>query len=134
MSDLLKFSIPGKPGYVKMVKLAIGSAAGVSNFNIEAIEDIEIAVGEACKIITCHGFDGFSDFYDVECSIDEDQIAITVTDACCAHSLEKFEKPCLDCPNEGNLGIYVIKSLMDDVEIVREEDKKNSIRMVKRKC
>ena len=47
MGDLLKFSIPGKPEYVKIAKLAVGSAAGTANFNIEAIEDIEIAVGEA---------------------------------------------------------------------------------------
>ena len=134
MGDLLKFSIPGKPEYVKIVKLAIGSAAGVANFNIEAIEDIEIAVSEACKIITCHGFDGFSDFYDVECRIDQEQITVLVSDASRAHSLEKHKKPCIDCPNEGNLGIYVIKSLMDEVEIIKEEGKNNSIRMVKRKC
>ena len=80
MSDLLRFSIPGRPEYVKIAKLAVGSAAGTANFNIEAIEDIEIAVGEACKNITCHGFDGFSNFYEVECRIDEDKIIITVSD------------------------------------------------------
>ena len=133
MSDLLRFSIPGRPEYVKIAKLAVGSAAGTANFNIEAIEDIEIAVGEACKNITCHGFDGFSNFYEVECRIDEDKIIITVYDKACEHGLAKYKKPCLDCPNEGNLGIYIIKSLMDEVEIVKAEDG-NQIRMVKNKC
>lgn len=133
MGDLLKFSIPGKPEYVKIAKLAVGSAAGLANFNIEAVEDIEIAVGEACRNISCHGFEGFSNFYEVECWIDEEQITITISDKCCEHGIEKHKKPCLDCPNEGNLGIYIIKSLMNEVEIVKEEDG-NSIRMVKHKC
>lgn len=133
MGDLLKFSIPGKPEYLKIAKLAIGSAAGTANFDIEAIEDIEIAVGEACKNISCHGFDGFSNFYEVECQIEEDKITITVTDNRCGHKIEKYNKPCLDCPNEGNLGIYIIKSLMNEVEIIRK-DSGNSIKMVKNKC
>lgn len=133
MGDLLKFSIPGKPEYVKIAKLAVGSAAGLANFNIEAVEDIEIAVGEACRNISCHGYEGFSNFYEVECWIDEEQITITISDKCCEHGIEKHKKPCLDCPNEGNLGIYIIKSLMNEVEIVKEEDG-NSIRMVKHKC
>lgn len=133
MGDLLKFSIPGKPEYLKIAKLAVGSAAGTANFDIEAIEDIEIAVGEACKNISCHGFDGFSNFYEVECQIEEEKITITVTDNRCGHEIEKYKKPCLDCPNEGNLGIYIIKSLMNEVEIIKK-DSGNSIRMVKHKC
>ncbi len=133
MGDLLKFSMPGKPEYVKIAKLAIGSAAGTANFNIEAIEDIEIAVGEACKNITCHGFDGYSNCYEVECQIDEQKIIITISDNCCEHKIEKCKKPCMDCPNEGDLGIYIIKSLMNEVEIVKAKDR-NSIRMVKNKC
>lgn len=133
MGDLLKFSIPGKPEYLKIAKLAIGSAAGTADFDIEAIEDIEIAVGEACKNISCHGFNGFSNFYEVECQIEDEKITITVTDNSCGHEIEKYKKPCLDCPNEGNLGIYIIKSLMNEVEIIKK-DSGNSIRMVKRKC
>lgn len=133
MEDLLKFSIPGKPEYVKIAKLAVGSAASMANFNVEAIEDIEIAVGEACKNISCHGFDRFSNSYDVECRIEEEKITITISDNCCEHGIEKCKKPCLDCPNEGNLGIYIIKSLMNEVEIVKAEDR-NSIKMVKNKC
>lgn len=133
MGDLLKFSIPGKPEYLKIAKIAIGSAAGTANFDIEAIEDIEIAVAEACKNISCHGFDGFSNFYEVECQIEAEKITITVTDNCVEHEIEKYKKPCLDCPNEGDLGIYIIKSLMNEVEIIRK-DSGNSIRMVKNKC
>lgn len=133
MSDLLKFSVPGNPEYVKIVKIAVESAAGVADFTLEAVDDIGIAVGEACKLITCHGFDGFSNFYEIECLIEEDQIEITITDNLCQHEITKHMKPCMDCPHEGDLGLLVIKSLMDKVEIVKEEGKKKSIKMVKHK-
>ena len=56
MADKIKFIIPGKPEYLTMVRLAIGSVAGVADFNLDEIEDIKTAVGEACKNISCHGF------------------------------------------------------------------------------
>jgi anti-sigma regulatory factor (Ser/Thr protein kinase) len=39
----------------------------------------------------------------------------------------------MDCPNEGDIGIHVIRTLMDEVEIIKEEGKKKSIKMVKNK-
>ena len=133
MSDLLKFTVPGNPEYIKIVKMAVESAAGNCGFSLEDIEDIGIAVGEACKLTTCHGFDGWSNSYDIELTINDDNLVILVKDDNCKHEIEKGARPCMDCPNEGNLGMHVIKSLMDAVDIVREERKKNSIRMVKNK-
>lgn len=133
MSDLLKFSVPGNPEYVKIAKTAAQSAAAACDYSVEAVDDIGIAVGEACKLITCHGFDGWSNSYDIECTIEEEKITIEVKDEHCLHQIKKDRRPCMDCPNDGDLGMMVIKSLMDDVEIVKEEGKKKSIKMVKHK-
>lgn len=136
MSDLLKFTVPGNPEYVKIVKMAVGSAAANCGFTVDAIEDMGIAVGDACKLITCHGFDGWSDSYDIECTIEDDKMTIEVKDDLCKHGIQKdlTRRPCMDCPNEGNLGIHVIRTLMDEVEIIKEaENKKKSIKMVKYK-
>lgn len=133
MSDLLQFSIPGKPEYVQMVRLAIGSIAGKAAFDMDAAEDIKVAVAEACKNVFCHGFEGFSNRYEIRCEIDENSITIDVIDACSGHDLVKHQKPCSKCPDDGNLGVLVIKSLMDDVEIKEDKDGNKSIRMVKNK-
>ena len=133
MSDLLKFTVPGNPEYIKIVKMAVGSAAAGCGFSLDDIEDIGIAVSEACKLTTCHGFDGWSNSYDIELTINDDNFTILVKDDQCRHEIVKGARPCMDCPNEGNLSMHVIKTLMDEVEIVREEGKKNSIRMVKNK-
>lgn len=129
--DHLKFTIPGKPEYLTMVRLAISSVAVNAGFDLEAAEDIKTAVSEACKLVSCHGFDGFSDKYEVQCSVEKGRMEIVVEDQCAAHNLEKSAKPCLNCPQDGDLGVYVIQSLMTEVEIERKDNGQKSIRMVK---
>ena len=131
MSDLLRFSIPGKPDYVQMVRLAIASVAGKAKFDMEAIEDIKVSVGEACKNITCHGHEGWAASYGVDCELFDTRIVITVTDNCGCHDLVKGERPCRVCPDEGNLAIFVIQSLMDEAEFTEDDEGNKCIRMVK---
>ena len=129
--DNLNFVIPGKPEYLTMIRLAIGSVSTTAGFDLDAVEDIKTAVSDACKLISCHGYDGFSDKYELQCIVGKGSIEITVKDQCESHSLEKIAKPCRNCPKEGDLGFFVIQSLMNDVEFGIDEDGRKSIRMVK---
>lgn len=133
MADKIKFNIPGKPEYLTMVRLAIGSVADTMGFDIEEIEDIKTAVSEACKNVSCHGLDGFAEEYSVECEADEGYLEIRVTDNSDGQVLERLAKPCQTCPSEGNLAIFVIQSLMNEVEILDGTQGKKTIKMVKSK-
>lgn len=131
MADKLRFVIPGKPHYITMVRLAIGSVADNAGFDIDEIEDIKTAVGEACKNICCHGSDGFAEEFQIECLVEENKLEITVEDLSSSHSVEKTYKPCLDCPNEGNLAFFVMQSLMTTVELIDNPHGKKTIKMSK---
>ena len=131
MSDNIKIIIPGKPDYLTMVRLAISSIASTAGFDIDETEDIKTAVCEACKNISCHGYEGFADKYEVECNVDKDKIEIIVTDMCDTHSIKKLSKSCFDCPKEGDLGLYVIEALMNEVEVIKNNQGRKSIKMVK---
>ena len=131
--DNLKFTVPGKPEYLTMVRLAISSIATTAGFDLEAVEDMKTAVSEACKNISCHGFSGFSDKYEVECDVETGRMEIIVRDACDAHTLEKTSPQCRNCPNEGDLGIYVIRSLVNTVEFGVCDDGHKVIKLVKEK-
>lgn len=130
MSDVLTFSIPGKPEYVQMVRLAIGSVAGKAEFDVEKIDDIEVAVGEACKLVTCHGHDAWGEKYDLKVKVDDDRMEITVSDNE-IHDIEKTCKQCVRCPEDGDLAIFVMNSLMDEIEVINGENGNRSVRMVK---
>jgi Anti-sigma regulatory factor (Ser/Thr protein kinase) len=129
--DNLKFIIPGKPEYLTMVRLAISSIATTAGFDLDAVEDIKTAVCEACKNVSCHGFEGFSDKYEVECNVENGKIEIVVKDDCDQHTLQKMSKPCQNCPKEGDLGIFVIESLMNEVKCSNDGAGRKSIKMVK---
>lgn len=129
--DNIKFTIPGKPEYLTMVRLAIASIANTAGFDYDSIEDIKTAVEEGCKNVSCHGFEGYSDRYKLECNIEQGKIEVIIKDDCDTHTLEKIAKPCQNCPREGDIGIYVIQTIMDEVEFGKEEDGHKKIRMVK---
>ncbi len=133
MSDKVKFTIPGKPEYLTMVRLAIGSIADTSGFNVEEIEDIKTAVGEACKNISCHGKEGITTEYELECVNDINVLEIYVTDTGMKEASETVSMKCRDCPNEGDIGVFLMKSLMSEVELIKNPKGNKTIKMVKRK-
>ena len=55
-----------------------------------------------------------------------------MTDKDDIHDIPKGKRPCLDCPNEGELGIHIIKTIMDKVEFITAAQGSRSIRMVKK--
>ena len=129
--DKITFTIPGKPEYLTMVRLAISAIATNMGFDIDATEDIKTAVAEACKNVSCHGSEGFSDKYEVDCNVEKKQLEIIVRDDCDCHTIKKDHKPCKKCPEEGNIGVFVIQTLMNEVEFGRTAEGRKEIRMVK---
>ena len=47
--------------------------------------------------------------------------------------MEKTNKRCLDCPNEGEIGKLLIRTLMDEVDVCCDSDGRKTITMIKTK-
>lgn len=131
MTDILKFSVPGKPEYVGMVRLAVSSLANCAGFDIEAVEDIKVAVSEACTNVVCHTKPNCVGAYEVACEVCNDKIIISIIDQAGGYDLTKYQTPEIENPKEGGLGIFIIKALMDEVDILSELGMGTSIKMVK---
>lgn len=134
MTKLLEMKLPGNPDFIRISKNAVMTAASLAECNIDLIDEIGMAVYEACKNISCHGYDGWCKTYDVEVNIEEENFSVTVSSEGEQHTLEKRFKPCLDCPREGDIGIALIYSLMDKVEIDKDGKGGKAIKMVKKIC
>ena len=130
MTDLLKFSVPGKPEYVRTIRMAVSSVASNLGFDVEAIDDIKVAVSEACTNVVKHGKQCES-IYEVSCEITEDGIVISVIDMIGGYDVESYIPPDLDAPKENGLGILIIKTLMDEVNITSKMGVGTEIRMKK---
>lgn len=125
MADILKISVPGKPEYVGVVRLAVSSAASAAGFDIEDIEDIKVAVTEICTHVFCHHENPVT--YEVSCELAESGITISIDDV----EEEKEEKrhqlsPCSCYPVEipfiqdlfdPATSLLMLRTLMDEVDI-----------------
>jgi serine/threonine-protein kinase RsbW len=137
MPDTFILTVPGKAEYVSTVRLALSSLAAQTGFDIEAIEDIKVAVSEACSNIICHGETG-EEPYRVECKRHEDRLEITVLDEGVGFDAERYEGIAevsdldIEDLHAGGLGIYIIKALMDEVYVASKEGEGTLIRMTKR--
>ena len=129
--DNLKCIIPGKPEYMTMIRLATSSIAAQAGFDVDQAEDIKIAVVEACKNISCHGKEGYSEKYEIEYTIGQGTFGVTVVDACDKSTLEKVSQQCQNCPQEGDIGMILLHSLMTTVNVGKDEQGHKFIQMVK---
>lgn len=131
-NDEIRLSIPNKPEYVSVVRLTVAAIASRIGFDIEKIEDIKVAVAEACTNAITHGCErSGKGEYDISFVLTGEKITISVHDKGEGCQLESIEEPDLNKLNEGGLGIFIIKSLMDDVEIISEKGKGMMIKMIK---
>ena len=127
----MRFSVPGKPEYVSMIRLAVSSAANTAGFNIEEIDDIKIAVSEACTNVVCHGQLNENDVYEVICNIGENEFFISVEDKAGGYDVDEYKKPSIDELKPGGMGLYIIQALMDKVDIVSQVGQGTKIEMIK---
>lgn len=132
MKDYVKLSIPNKPEYVSIARLTASGIANRLGFDIDDIEDIKVAIGEACTNAIKHGLKSKSDNYDIEFIVEEDTLTISVKDTGTGTCSVEVKEPNAQALKENGLGLFIINTLMDKVECISEEGKGTEIRMMKR--
>lgn len=127
----IKMTLPTKPEYVSLARLTIASVADHMGFSIEDVEDLKVAVSEACTNAVTHSVSP-DKTYDVIYEVIPDKLIITVTDAGIGFSPEDVAMPQINGEQlGGGFGLFIIKSLMDRVEIISESGNGTAITMVK---
>lgn len=103
--------IPSKPDYVSMVRLSTSSVGYNIGLNVDEIEDIKVAIGEAC--INSLSITN-NETITIEYFITDKKLEINVSGA-----REDIPKD-IEESKERELGVLIIKSLMDDVEFYND--------------
>lgn len=128
-ADHVNICLPAKPEYVGVIRLTISAIANRMGFDIEEIEDIKVCVSEACTNSIKHSK---SENFDIKVVVGTQEMIIEILDEGQGFDVEKLQNPDLDQPKEeGGLGIFIIKSLMDEVDINSTVGQGSMIRMVK---
>lgn len=131
-NDEIRLSVPSKPEYVGVIRLTLAAIASRIGFDVEKIEDMKVAVAEACTNAIVHGCGcGQESKFNIDFVLTGEKITISVYDEGVGCQVDNIQEPDLSKPKEGGLGIFIIKSLMDDVEIKSEKGKGMMIKMIK---
>ncbi|MCT4594648.1 MAG: ATP-binding protein [Anaeromicrobium sp.] len=134
MSDVFTISVPSKAEYVNVVRLTTSAVASRMGFNIEEIEDIKVAVAEACtnaiKYGNCACEENLENF-NIKYCVEYDKMIVEIQDNGKGFCIQDIEEPDLTSPKEGGLGIFIIRSLMDEVDIMSAPEKGTIIKMIK---
>lgn len=135
MTSIMRMTVPGKPEFLNLCSESAITVSAVLGFNVDVIDEIGMAVFEACKFLTCHESNCWCKAYNVEFFSDGGKLVVEITTNG-QYSIQKSRRICMDCPNEGELGVQIIKTIMDEVEIDRQYDNGSGkkITLVKNLC
>ncbi len=129
MKEAINLSLPSKPEYVSIARLTASFIANQMGFDVEIIEDIKLAVGEACNNAIIHS--GSEETYKIEFLNLTNELKIEIRDHGKGFSMDNYKKPNADDLQENGLGLFIIKSLMDQVDIESFEGRGTKIIMSK---
>jgi serine/threonine-protein kinase RsbW len=128
----VELSIPSRPEYVGVARLAILGVASRMRFSYDEVEDIRLAVGEACTR-SIDRLDGAADSGTIrlKCLIDANRLTIEVYNPLARGRRPASLEPA-GLPETGDLSGVLIRILMDEVQTEERPDAGVQIvRMVK---
>lgn len=130
MNETVKINLPAKPEYVVVARLTASALANQCGFDFEDIEDIKVAVGEACNNVVLHSGDKTTS-YDAIFTISDKEFKAQIIDSGNGFNIVDYHEPNLAEPAVGGLGIFIMKSLMDHVQLTSAPEEGTAITLIK---
>lgn len=126
----VELKIPCKPEFVGVARLAMLGVASRMKFSYDEVEDIRLAVGEACTTsVEWAERNGKAESEIIlRSEIDSDKLTVEILDEAGSRG-EKSEESDTELESE-NLGALLITLLVDEIE-VEAQDGGTHVRMVK---
>ena len=128
--ERVELRVPCRAEWVALARLAAATAANRLRFSLEEIEDVKLAVAEACAAAIQH--DAHGEFIELTCEALGDSLRIRLRDSGrqglhAADHRMNFEEA-----RVAGLGIFLIRTLMDEVRYDVHPQNGTDLIMVKR--
>ena len=128
---VVRLEIPARAEWVAVARLAVAAVASRQRFSVDDIEDIKLAVAESCTNAIQHGVpDGT---ISIVCEVTSDGIVVTVRDRGQGPPLSPVENERIgEAGRTEELGVFLIRALMDSVEYTSDVREGTQLVMTKR--
>lgn len=134
----IQLQIPAQAEYMDLVRICLYGVASKLGYSYEDIEDMKVAVSEACNNAVLYGSPLEEEpVIDIAFNPGDDSLAIEVTNRGPAFAFAEAQHESKPLQGEepgnlrvGGLGIYLMEALMDEVHVSSEE-RSTKVRLVK---
>lgn len=116
-SRLVRLTIPAKPEYITLGRLALTGLARLRDLPAEVLGDLKLALTEACSNSVRHAYENGDGVVEISYELSADRLVVEVVDngpgfdPAAAGRRDEGEL------TEGGLGIAIIRAISDELEI-----------------
>jgi len=131
-------NLPASAEYVDIVRLNLYGIASKMGFSYEEIEDMKVAVSEACNNSVLYAYSQEGGMVEVLFQVTSDSLSITVRDegesfdSVGAVGNRTLHDKDLSEVQIGGLGFYLMEALMDEVSVTNQAGKGTEVTLTKR--
>ena len=126
----VRLEIPARAEWVAVARLAVAAVASRQRFSVDDIEDIKLAIAESCTNAIQHGEGGS---IEIVCEASSDELVLTVRDRGQGPKLSTVETERIgESGRTEELGVFLIRALMDTVEYTSDAREGTQLVMIKR--
>jgi serine/threonine-protein kinase RsbW len=131
-SHAIRLTIPAKPEYITLGRLALTGLARVRPLSQDVLGDLKLALTEACTNSVRHAYEGGEGVVEILYELHPDRLVVEVTDE--GEGFEPVPGGSAVAGDllEGGLGIAIIRALSDELEIGGRAGGGSRLRFVKR--
>ena len=138
-AEKVELRIPARPEFLEVARLTVAAIGHKMGFDVDAIEDIKVCVGEACNNAIQHASEcDAGGEIQIVCSLELNQLVLEVQDAgpgfdpdLCIEQVDLDTVAAEELPDSG-YGLLLIKALMDEFHCLSQPGAGTLVRMVKR--
>ena len=117
-SRTVRLTIPAKPEYITLSRLALSGLSRVRPLAEETLADLKLALTEACSNSVRHAYGDDGGHVEISFELYDDRLIVEVADDGAGFEPETTGRSGEDAElAEGGLGIAIIRSIADEVEI-----------------
>jgi serine/threonine-protein kinase RsbW len=116
----VRLRIPAKAEYVLLGRLALSGITRMRPVDDETLNDLKLAVTEACTNSVRHAYAENGGTVDIVYELHDDRLVVEVSDDGGGFVLEELEES--GELTEGGLGIAIIRALVDEFEVGERAD------------
>lgn len=111
----MQVRVPARPEQLHVLREQVRAGAAVQGFAKDVVDELVLAVNEACMNVIQHGYRGADGDIELHIIALDDGIEFRVRDEAPRIDLTAWRPRPLEALRPGGLGVHFIRSLMDEV-------------------